>query len=65
MKRCDSDGKEPASYVGDPGLILGPGRCPREGNVNTHQCSCLGNPTDRGAWRAAVHASQSRADTHT
>ena len=65
MKRCDSDSKEPASYVGDPGLILGLGRCPREGNVNTHQCSCLGNPTDRGAWRAAVHASQSRADTHT
>ena len=24
------------------------------------QCSCLDHPTDRGAWRAAVHGSQSR-----
>ena len=26
-----------------------------EGNGNSLQCSCLENPTDRGAWWAAVH----------
>ena len=26
-----------------------------EGNGNTLQYSCLGNPMDRGAWRAAIH----------
>ena len=28
---------------------------PEEGNGNPLQCSCLGNPMDRGAWRATVH----------
>jgi len=37
------------------GLILGPGRSPGEGNGNPIHYSCLGNPTDRGAWRATVH----------
>ena len=27
----------------------------REGNGNSLQYSCLGNPMDRGAWRAAAH----------
>ena len=27
---------------------------PGEGNGNPPQCSCLGNPTDRGAWGAIV-----------
>ena len=31
---------------------LGPGRYPREGNSYSLQHSCLGNPMDRGAWRA-------------
>ena len=26
-----------------------------EGNGNPLQCSCLGNPMDRGAWMAVVH----------
>jgi len=26
-----------------------------EGNGNPFQCSCLGNPMDRGAWWATVH----------
>jgi len=26
-----------------------------EGNGNPLQYSCLGNPMDRGAWRATVH----------
>ena len=36
-------------------LILGLERSPGEGNGNPLQCSCLGNPMDRGAWRATVH----------
>ena len=34
-----------------PGL----GGSPGEGNGNPLQHSCLGNPMDRGAWRATVH----------
>ena len=30
-------------------------KIPREGNGNSLQYSCLGNPTDRGAWWATVH----------
>ena len=37
----DSDGKESACNVGDPGSILGLGRSPREGNGNSLQYSCL------------------------
>ena len=29
--------------------------CIGEGNDNPLQCSCLGNPMDRGDWQAAVH----------
>jgi len=32
------------------------GRAPGEGNGNPLQYSYLGNPKDRGAWRAIVHA---------
>ena len=41
--------------AGDKGLTSGSGRSPREGNGNPLQYSCLGNPMDRGAWRATVH----------
>ena len=37
------------------GLIPGLGRSPGEGNGNPLQYSCLGNPMDRGDWRAIVH----------
>ena len=37
------------------GLISGSGRSPGERNDHPLQCSCLGNPVDRGAWRATVH----------
>ena len=50
-----SDCKESACNVGDPGLIPGSGRSPREGNGNWLQYSCMENPMDRGAWRATVH----------
>jgi len=39
----------------DAGLIPGLERSPEEGNGNAFQCSCLGNPTDRGVWWAIVH----------
>ena len=41
--------------AGDTGLIPGSGRSPAERNGNPLQYSCLGNLTDRGAWKAAVH----------
>ena len=50
-----SDSKEPACNVGAQGLIPGLGRSPGEGNGSPFQYSCLGNPTDRGAWWATVH----------
>ena len=38
----------------DSGSIPGSGRSPGEGHGNPLQYSCLENPMDRGAWRAAV-----------
>ena len=38
------------------GLIPKLGRYPGEGNGNLLPYSCLGNPRDRGAWQAIVHA---------
>ena len=50
-----SDGKEFACNAGDKGLIFGSGRFPGRGHGYLLQYSCLENPTDRGAWRVAVH----------
>ena len=44
-----------AGDIRDRGLISGLGRSPGEGNGNPLQYSCLGNPMDRGVWRAIVH----------
>ena len=49
-----SVGKEPAN-ARDVGSIPGSARSSGEGNSNPLQCSCLGNPLDRGAWLATVH----------
>ena len=49
------DGKESACNAEDPGLILGSGRSPGEGNGNPLQYSCLENPMDGGDCWAAVH----------
>ena len=52
-----------AGDVGDPWS----GRSPGRGNGNPLQYSCLGNPMDRGAWRATVQGvakSQSRLSGH-
>ena len=50
-----SEVKASACNAGDLGSIPGSGRSPGEGNGNPLQYSCLENPTDGGAWRAAVH----------
>ena len=54
--------KNPPANAGDLGLIPGSGRSPGEGNGNPFQYSCLGNPMDRGAWRAMVHGVSKEMD---
>ena len=44
-----------ARDAGDSGLIPGLGSSPGGGHGNLLQYSCLENPMDRGAWKAAVH----------
>ena len=39
----------------DMGSMPGSGRSPGGGNGTPLQYSCLGNPMDRGTWRATVH----------
>ena len=57
--------KNPPANAGDArdlGSVPGLGRSPGDRNGKPHQYSCLGNPMDRGAWRATVHGvSKSRA----
>ena len=49
-----SDGKASAYNAGDLSSIPGSGRSSGEGNGNSLQYSCLGNPKNRGAWLATV-----------
>ena len=51
-----SDAKESACNAGDLASIPGLGRSPGGGYGNPLQYSCLENPMDRVAWRAAVHS---------
>ena len=53
---------ESTCNAGDTGLIPGSGRLPGEGNGNPLQCSCLGNPMDRGVWWAIVHVDYNELD---
>ena len=46
--------------TGDMALVPGSGRSPGEGNGNPFQYSCLGNPMDRGAWRAEDYGDTNR-----
>ena len=55
--------EESAYSAGDLGSIPGSGRSPGEGNGKPLQCSCLGNPMDRGAWQATVHGVTKESDT--
>ena len=47
--------KNPPANAGDGKSIPDSGRSPGGGNGNPLQYSCLENPMDRGAWRAALH----------
>ena len=49
--------------AGDTGSIPGLGRSPGEGNGNSLQYSCLGNPTERGTWQATVHGVTKGSDS--
>ena len=60
--------KESACNAGDTVSIPGWERSPGGENGNPFQYSCLKNPVDRGAWRAAVQRvvkSWIRLSTHT
>ena len=46
--------KNPPANAGELGVISGLGISPGGGNGNPLQYSCLGNPMNRGAWRATV-----------
>ena len=51
-------GKGPACQAGeerDVGSVSVLGRSLGEGKCNPLQYSCLGNPLDRGSWRAMYH----------
>ena len=60
---CFSAGKQSTCNAGDLGSIPGLGRSPGAGNGNPLQCSCLGNPMDRGAWQPIVHGVTKESDT--
>ena len=47
--------QEFARQAGNMGSVSGSGRSHGKGNGNLLQYSCLGNPTDRGAWQTTVH----------
>ena len=52
-----------AGDIGNAGSNPGLGRSPGGGHGNPLQCSCLENPMDRGAWRAAVPGVSKESDT--
>ena len=52
----------PPASAKDSGLIPGSGKSPGEGNGNPLQYLCLGNPMDRGAWKAIVHRVAKESD---
>ena len=55
--------KNPPANAGDAAFIPGLGRSPGEGNGNPLQYSYLGNPMDRGDWRAAARGVAKESDT--
>ena len=54
--------RNPPANAGEMGSIPRLGSSPGEGNGNPLQCSCLGNPTNRGAWWATVHGVAKEVD---
>ena len=54
--------KLPANAEGT-GLTSGLGRSPGGGHSHPLQYSCMGNHTDKGAWRVTVHEVTEELDT--
>ena len=54
--------KNPPTNVRDMGSLPGSARSPGEGHGNPLQYSCLENPLEREAWRAAVHGVAKRVE---
>ena len=48
--------------AGDVGSIPGSGRSPGEGNDNSLQYFCMGNPVNGGTWWATVHEEAEESD---
>ena len=55
--------KNVPANAGDSGLTPGSRRSPGEGNGDSLQYSCLGNPTARGAWWPIVHGVAKESET--
>ena len=55
--------KNPPLSADDAISIPELGRSPGEGNGNSLQCSCLGNPMDSRVWRATDHGVTKESDT--
>ena len=58
-----SVGQNPLAMQETRGQSLGSERPPGGGNGNPLQCSWVGNPMDRGAWRATVCGDAKEPDT--
>ena len=56
-------GKESICQAGAAGSIPELGRSAGEGNGTSLQYSCLGNPTEKGAWQATVRGVAKVSDT--
>ena len=54
IPRWPSD-KQSTCQAGNAEIFPGSRRSPGKGNGNPLQYSCLGNPMNRGTWRATVH----------
>ena len=59
---CWLSGRESTWQCRKHGFDLWIEKIPGEGNDNPLQYSCLGNPTDRGAWQATVHEVAKESD---
>ena len=58
----DSVAQNTPASARDVNSAPGLGRPPGEGRADPLQDSCLGDPVDRGAWRAAVHGLTKESD---
>ena len=62
MAQCKKKKENPSVNAEDASLIPGLGRIPGRGHGNPLQCSSLGNPTDRGGWRATAYRATTGSD---